>query len=57
VTDGDLGHFGQILVEQVGQLLGSQAVGGLREIGDIGVENRQFFPIGGAFRTLEADLK
>jgi hypothetical protein len=47
VTDSDLGHFGQILIEQVRQFLGFETVGGLGEIRDVREEDRQLFPLGG----------
>jgi hypothetical protein len=46
VAHGDFGHFGQILIEQVCQLLGFETVRGLGEIGDVREEDRQFLPLG-----------
>jgi hypothetical protein len=54
VTDGDLGHFGQILIEQVCQLLGFETVGSLGEIGDVREEDRQLLPLGGDSDALPA---
>jgi hypothetical protein len=47
VAHGDLGHFGQILIEQVRQLFGFETVGRLREIGDVREEDREFLPLRG----------
>jgi hypothetical protein len=46
VAHGDLGHFDQILIEQVCQFLGFETVGGLGEIGDVREKDRQFLPLG-----------
>jgi hypothetical protein len=54
VAHGDLGHFGQILIEQVRQLFGFEAVGRLREIGDVREEDRQFLPLRGDSGALSA---
>src|ERR1700739_373956 len=54
VADGDLRHFGQILIEQVRQLLGFETVGGLGEIGDVREEYGQLLPLGGDSGALSA---
>ncbi len=37
----DLGHLGQVMVQQLGQVLRFQLLGGLGEAGDVGEEDRQ----------------
>ena len=41
MDQGDLRHFGEILVEQFGDLLGLQPLGGGGEILDVGKEDRE----------------
>ena len=47
VLRGDLRHFGQILIEELGELLGLHLVGGLGEAGEIGEAYRQLLPLAG----------
>ena len=54
VVEGDLRHLGQIVVQEVGQLLGLQAVSGPCEIGDVGEEDGQLLALRGDLDRLLA---
>ena len=44
---GDLRHLGEIFIEQIGQFLRLQSLGGVREVLDVGEEDGQLLALGG----------
>lgn len=54
VIERDPGHFRQVLVEQLGQLLGFQAVGRFGKTSNIREEHRQFLALAGDLDLLAA---
>ena len=54
VRERDLRHLGQVLIEDIRQLLGFQLVGGFGEACDVGEEDGQLLALGGYLDRLRA---